>query len=173
MPKRTQWLNQSRLKWSLSFSIILFVLSFQQATADDLQWLAGAVASEAYSQPFEAQCAIATIVWREALNRHVSVEDLATHSSFLTGWRAGGWHAEQYLHPAPNFITIASYAQAGMCDDYGAKYFDGRHKVWVSEGDDEIPLSFVARYICPPFPIWDKKGVAPLVKEIAGTCFYR
>jgi hypothetical protein len=135
-----------------------------------LHWLAGAIASEAYSQPFEAQCAVGTVVWKEAASRNISVEELATNTSFLSGYRFGGWHRQMYDNPPDNFITIASYVVAGECTDYGAKHFDGKY--WLNTGNSDILSDAAFSKVCPMNPVWDKHKVVKLVKEIQDTCLY-
>jgi len=114
------------------------------------------IGAEAYAQPFEGQCALATIAWEEAATRGISVEELVTDTSFISSYRYGGsWHREMYANPPEGFKLIADYAMHQDCTDYGARHFDGMYQG-----------------VCPDHPVWDKRGVIWLVKVIGQTCLY-
>lgn len=141
---------------------------------EDVHWVAGAIASEAYSQPYDAQCGIGRIVAEEATRRHISVKQLATETNYLSGWQWGGeWHKSQYLNPEPRFKDIAKNSIAMVCSNWNARYFDGKYPVVLhpkEKSEDGLTIYNILVKKCKLHPDWSK--IVRLLKEIAGTCFY-
>lgn len=135
--------------------VMMFVPLAAFAEGDDEGWVAGAIQSEAYSQPFEAQCGIARIVWEESLRRKISVAELVQGTNYLSGWKYGGWHTEQYLNPLPQYRTVARIAKNRNCANFDSRWFDGKYN-----GD------------CLHNPIWDVNKKVELLYESGDTCFY-
>lgn len=99
---------------------------------DEPSRLAGIVETEAFSQPTEAQIAIAQIVFAEARSRAMTVCALSEQTHFVSVYRyalanPGSWHARQFAHVEPWALSLASDVLAGVLPDFtrGAGHFDG------------------------------------------------
>jgi hypothetical protein len=152
------------------------------ASNDDEGWIASAIQSESFSQPLEAKCAIGRIVWEESQRRGISVRELATETSFLSGWKYGGeWHIKQYLNPLPQFREIAKQAMSESCSSFDARWFDQQYFVEtlfddgyiLNEEGELLHLTYsVNTKKCLPTTLWDRKNKTKLLHESGEICFY-
>jgi len=91
------------------------------APCDEAARLASIIQSEAYSQPGEAQIAIALIVVRESKSRGMTICALSERTNFLSVWHYAqahpdSWHARQFAQPRAWALLIARAALAATDD---------------------------------------------------------